>query len=220
MVGAAAKGRSQVVPDRPVRAAVFDLGRVVIDVREEEIPRHWARASGADLDRVVAVFRGDAHYQRMERGEISIDQYHAIISAQIDGPLSLDDFVAGWNSIFFGVLPDMEPLLAELSGCVRLVALSNTNETHTATWRDLYRGVLAHFERVFVSHEMGLRKPETECYRRVLDYLGLPAGEIVFIDDKAANVAAAESLGMRGIVAETAGQLADRLRRMGVPLGR
>jgi putative hydrolase of the HAD superfamily len=197
---------------------VFDLGRVVIDVREEETARQWALASGADLDHVLAVFRNDTHYQRMERGEISIQDYHAIIAPRLERPLSFDDFVAGWNSIFFGAMPGIEALLKRLAGRVRLIALSNTNEIHTATWRSLYPDLLSHFERVFLSHEMGTRKPEPRCYQEVIDYLGLPPQQIAFIDDRAANVVAAERMGMRGIVAEGPARLADRLRRLGVCL--
>ena len=53
------------------------------------------------------------------------------------------------------------------------------------------------FRVAFSSCYMGLRKPEPAIYRRALDILGKPAERILFIDDRAENVAAAESVGMQ-----------------------
>ena len=62
------------------------------------------------------------------------------------------------------------------------------------------------------------RKPEAACFRQVLDYLALPAEEVAFIDDKPSNVDAARALGMPGIVATDAGQIAADLECLGVTL--
>lgn len=39
------------------------------------------------------------------------------------------------------------------------------------------------FDRCFFSNEIGLRKPDPDCYRRVVEGLGVSAEEIVFFDD-------------------------------------
>jgi len=60
-----------------------------------------------------------------------------------------------------------------------------------------------------------LRKPDPPIYKRALDILGRPAERVLFIDDRAENVAGAVSVGMRGI--QFLG--ADSLRRQLVSLG-
>ncbi|MBS1815689.1 MAG: HAD family phosphatase [Acidobacteria bacterium] len=50
------------------------------------------------------------------------------------------------------------------------------------------------------SHALKMRKPEPEIYVEAAKGLGVPAGEILFIDDRPENVEAAEKAGMRGIV--------------------
>ncbi|HUU59943.1 MAG TPA: HAD-IA family hydrolase, partial [Phycisphaerae bacterium] len=109
-------------------------------------------------------------------------------------------------------------LLAQCRRFLRVVALSNTNAVHADVWRVRHADVLRHFERIFVSHEMGARKPEPECFRQVLEYLAVAPRRVVFIDDCAENVEAAVRLGMKGIVATGAVETARRLRDMGVPL--
>jgi putative hydrolase of the HAD superfamily len=62
---------------------------------------------------------------------------------------------------------------------------------------------------------LGLRKPDAAIYKRALDILGRPAKRILFIDDRAENVAGAASVGMMG----TQFVGADALRRELVSLG-
>ena len=50
------------------------------------------------------------------------------------------------------------------------------------------------------SCEVGLRKPDEAIYRLAAERIGSPPERCVFLDDSAANVAAAEAVGMRGIV--------------------
>jgi putative hydrolase of the HAD superfamily len=101
---------------------------------------------------------------------------------------------------------------------VRLVVLSNTNEVHTSRWRGLYPELEGLFERMFLSHELGARKPEPAAYRAVLAYLQLPPGRVAMVDDRVENIEAAEELGMRGVVAEGTASIIEGLRRLGLPV--
>jgi HAD superfamily hydrolase (TIGR01509 family) len=201
-----------------IRALIFDLGGVLIEVRMEDVPQQWAEATGADAADVERVYRSDTEYRRLERGEITFQQYHRHIVDRIGRPMSYEQFADGWCDVFGPVLPGVEAMLESLDGSLRLVCLSNTNVVHTEVWRAKYRDLIGRFEHVFVSHDMGARKPEPACYRQVLDYLALPPRHVAFIDDKPENVDAAAALGMRGIVATDAGQIAADLARLGAKL--
>mgnify|MGYP001797386624 CR=1 FL=1 len=78
---------------------------------------------------------------------------------------------------------------------IRTGLLSNSwgNDYDRSDW-------LAIFEAVVISGEVGMRKPELEIFELTLDRIGLPAGESVFIDDMAHNVAAAVRAGRAGSV--------------------
>jgi len=75
---------------------------------------------------------------------------------------------------------------------------------------------LAQFDGRAVSGRLGLVKPAREIYEWLLDSHGLDPAELVFIDDKPANVETARALGMTGIVFAGAGALADRLAALGL----
>lgn len=62
----------------------------------------------------------------------------------------------------------------------------------------------------------GLRKPAPACYSVVANTLGVAPREVVFIDDREANVKAAQEAGMAGIHFRSAAQLEVELRALGV----
>ena len=109
-------------------------------------------------------------------------------------------------------------LIPRLAGRYKLALLSNTNELHYRQFRGQFAAVLDRFDRLFVSHEMGLRKPDPAIYRHVSDWAGVPPAECLFIDDLPENVEAARACGWRGIVYRVEDDLAATLRALGVEL--
>lgn len=88
---------------------------------------------------------------------------------------------------------------------ITLAILSNTIEPHAKALRGA--GYYNNFDKVFLSHEIGMRKPDPAIYTYVLQELGVGPHEAVFIDDDPVNVVAAQSVGMRGIVFESPTQV-------------
>lgn len=85
----------------------------------------------------------------------------------------------------------------------RVVCLSNTQPTH---WRHVMGDLLGHgfFDHEYVSHEMGLEKPDMEIYARVAAAEGVAAADIVFIDDTPENLPPAHALGWGTVIHHTA----------------
>jgi len=82
--------------------------------------------------------------------------------------------------------------------------------------RDLFPEL---FDVVVISAEVGMRKPEERIFRHTAELLGLELQECVFIDDVAANIAAAEAIGLTGVHHSEPGPTTARLTELlGVPL--
>ena len=95
---------------------------------------------------------------------------------------------------------DVCQLVPTLKPRYRLFVLSNTNDMHSRWFRRLFAGTLAHFDGLFFSHEIGMRKPEIGIYEHALRRMECRPNECVFIDDLPANIAAARAGGWHGIV--------------------
>lgn len=75
------------------------------------------------------------------------------------------------------------------------------------------------FEVAFFSSEFKMIKPDPELYDTVIGSLDVPAGEILFVDDRKENVDSASQLGIQSVLYESFEDLRDRLsHRYDLPL--
>lgn len=201
-----------------VKALLFDLGRVVIDIDFARVMTAWAHAARCDPVRLARDFdanvRGATWFGRHERGEMSDDEFFREVSGVLG--LGLDEVAmrAGWNDIFVGEVPGINALLRQSAGRFDLYALSNTNPAHHDVFGVRFAEVLSHFRKLYLSHELGLRKPEPAIYRRVAADLRLSPHEILFFDDLAENVAAAEAVGMKAVLVRSPDDVAAAVKRL------
>lgn len=91
----------------------------------------------------------------------------------------------------------------------RLACLSNG--THEWTLQVITdHGLGGLFEQVVLSGDVGIVKPSQGIYRYALELLDIKASEAVFVDDRQANVDAAITCGMRGLLfSETTAFISD-----------
>jgi putative hydrolase of the HAD superfamily len=81
-------------------------------------------------------------------------------------------------------------------------------------------GLLDLMDGFFSSCYLGLRKPDPKIHRIALDVLQRDPEEVVFVDDRAENAAAAASLGIHAIQYQGSARLREELDRLGVSLDR
>ncbi|MBA2482166.1 MAG: HAD-IA family hydrolase [Planctomycetes bacterium] len=214
MAGGGENGRRRT--DGGPRAIVFDLGNVVLDVDFARVLRAWSRASGVPLADIAPRFSVDEAYRRFERGEMAPAEYHRHICDTLGIGLSSTDFEQGWNAIFGGLVPGIEPVLRSLSGRITIACFTNTNEVHKRRWSELYAGTMALFDRVFVSSDMGCRKPDEAAFMRVATELGADPTELLFFDDHPDNVAGARRCGYDEVLVTSVQDVQTALRSRGL----
>jgi putative hydrolase of the HAD superfamily len=79
----------------------------------------------------------------------------------------------------------------------RLAVLSNAPEGVARAVPEL--PMAAYFEHLLFSCFLKTAKPEADCFRAALGVLGAGPSDVVFLDDRADNVAAAAALGIRSL---------------------
>jgi epoxide hydrolase-like predicted phosphatase len=199
------------------KAIIFDLGEVIFDVSFRRAHASWAQLAGYDVRVVATRFNFDDQYDLFSMNRISSADYAKHVGEMIGYPqLSEEEFERGWNDIYLDVYPGMHELVVKLKENYRLVSLTNTNATHAKRWPEKYADTLAHFEKVFSSHLIGMIKPEANAYQHVIDYLQLPPSQLLFLDDKKENVAGANAVGIKGILVENTQQLFADLEKEGI----
>lgn len=200
----------------PVRALLFDLGGVVIDVDFEQAYHVWAALASCEAAVLRRRFVFDEAYEQHERGELDAPGYFASLRVSLGLYLSDGDFAAGWNDIYGSPVAGMSALLAAAGQRFPLYAFTNSNPTHQRVWSARYAGELSAFRSVFVSSELGLRKPDPEAFIVVARQAGFRTAEILFFDDTAENVASARAAGMQAVLARSSRDVGETLLRLGV----
>jgi FMN phosphatase YigB (HAD superfamily) len=66
-------------------------------------------------------------------------------------------------------------------------------------WATRYARELSVFRSIFVSFEMGLRKPDPRAFGAVAQRTGFPASAFLFFDDTLENVMGARRVGMQAV---------------------
>lgn len=110
----------------------------------------------------------------------------------------------------FGGVFMIRKKLADLG--IRTAVLSNTIEPHARVVKEA--GLFDGFDRVLLSHEIGLRKPDPDIYKYALTELGVGPESTIFIDDAWENIKSAQGLGIQGVVFLSPYQLTDDLKKL------
>jgi epoxide hydrolase-like predicted phosphatase len=188
-----------------IRAVISDFGGVLTNPLWEAFSG-WNEKAGADpgvlgqaLQR-AAEERGEHPLYELERGEVTEDEFTAIVQAQLPGDIQLE----GFREIYFSHLHPNEPmieLMRDLRGRGYRMAILTNN---VREWEPLWRAKLPVdeiFHLVVDSAFVGMRKPERAIYELTLERLGdgIRGEECVFVDDVDVNCEAASELGMHPV---------------------
>jgi putative hydrolase of the HAD superfamily len=127
-----------------------------------------------------------------------------------------------WEDLFnqvmkdaIGVNKEMYDLVLELKGKgISVALLSNIDDRLARIIREF--NLYAPFHPCLLSCEIGLEKPDPKIYEILLKEMNLPACSMIFIDDRAENIEAAEKLGFDAILFTSQIQLQTDLKKRGV----
>lgn len=197
-------------------ALLFDLGRVVIDFDLGRTLKAWAVELGGDPKALMASLAQNDVFHRYETGLASDAEFFAAVRIALGLKLTDDELLQGWNDIFVGPMPGIEPLLSRAAAKLPLYALSNTNDAHIAHFSEHYAELLRHFREMFLSSRIGMRKPHGEIYDHVVNAIDIAPGRIVFFDDLAENVAAARERGLHAVQVHSSDDIARALDQLGL----
>ena len=190
-----------------IDAVLFDFGGV-FTVSPFTAARQSGAELGIDMDVALELCFGpyasdtDHPWHQLERGEMSLDAARAGLTALArERGHDLDPFT------LLITLAREDDQREEVVGRARAVRASGVRTAlvtnNILEFGDAWRGMVPVdelFEIVVDSCHAGVRKPDPRIFQLALDRLDVRAERSVFLDDHPANVAAAEALGMHGIV--------------------
>ncbi|MER6444112.1 HAD family hydrolase [Streptomyces venezuelae] len=182
-----------------MEAVLFDMFGVIAHHQSPE-----GRARLAGLANVPEEAFWTAYWglrQQYDRGDVTGQEYWGAVAEELHTdyddariPELIEADLDSWS----GVDTAMVELIEELAASGRRIALlSNIPEELAARYQERHPWLRC-FETLGLSCRIGWAKPEPGAYLWSCLSLDLDPEQILFVDDRAENIAAAEQLGMHG----------------------
>lgn len=199
-----------------IEGLLFDMGGVVIDVDFDRALRRWSGHSPLPIEEIRRRFTEDAAYRQHERGEIEAAEYFAHLRDVLELVGTDEDIALGWNAIYVGEIRETVNDILAVRDRLPCYALTNTNPTHQVAWMARFPRVVAAFHRVFVSSELGMRKPERAAFHAVADATGISPAALLFFDDAMENIEGARAAGLQAVLVRAPSDVRRALVGIGV----
>jgi len=207
--------------ERRYEGLLIDVGGVLTTDLFEAFDGYCARR-GAPGASFRELYFGSPEAQRLlhrlEVGEIDHREAQPRLARIIGLP---ED---GSDELFAGLYADVH-LVPEMTQAVEALHASGvrTGVLSNSWWLPVYDHPF--YARAFdvqvISGQVGVRKPERAMFERGVEALGVPAEQIVFVDDFEENLPPARAMGMTGVLhapADPARTVAELERVFGVDL--
>ena len=184
-----------------IKNLIVDFGGVLIDLDRQRCLENFKKLGLPDVEHALDIYHQQDFFQHYEKGLISSADFRNVIRGKIGKDVADARIDAAWNSFLVNIPTCKLDLLLALRKDYVVYLLSNTNEIH---WKwsckhafhyKAFR-VEDYFEKIFLSYEMKMVKPDVAIFEKLLEETGIDPRETFFIDDSAENCRVAETLGI------------------------
>ena len=187
-----------------MKALIFDMGGVLVDLDMEACRRAFREDLGfAEIDEILDPCHQKGIIGDMEGGKVGADEFRDYVIDRSRPGVTASDVDAAFYEILAGIEPYKLDMLSRLSKDYEIYMLSNNNPIAAVRASEMFSEggfpIETSFKKCYLSYQMKMLKPSEEFYKAVIADIGLPAQEMLFIDDSKANVAAAIAAGLPAV---------------------
>lgn len=177
-----------------IEAIIFDFGDVFINLEKEIIKTEFSKLGLTSWSEDLEDLN-----KKYEIGKIEELEFISGFQKHLPNT-ELVDIRTAWNSILGDFPLYRLEFLQMISSKYKLFLLSNTDHTHIEKFehkegQTFARDFYSCFEKVYFSYEIGIRKPDENAFKYIINNHNLNPKKTLFVDDKKENTDVAEKLG-------------------------
>ena len=201
-----------------IETIIFDLGGVIIDLDSKSVIDQFQRYSDKTARDIIRLISQSQDLIDYETGKMSDSDFCQTVNKLLHTELSQASFETIWNSFLGNIKQDKLHLMLALKDQFNLLILSNTNAIHQRSFDQRVGELISTrimsdmVHTAYYSHELGLRKPDPNIYKRVIDLQNLNPTRTLFFDDRNENINMAQDFGIQAILVEYSDQILDQLK--------
>lgn len=184
-----------------IKNIIFDLGGVIINLDPQETIEAFKALFKDGYEIMEKELYSNKLLERLETGEITTNEFIAFFQSH-QPTLSSENIIKAWNSMLLDIPHERILMIRNLARKYRVFLLSNTNQIHLEYINNYvsnefgFTSMSHPFEKTYYSHQMGLRKPNSEIFETILRDKNLLPLETLFIDDSEQHIVAAKQLNL------------------------
>lgn len=185
-----------------IKNIIFDLGGVILDIDENIVYKELEKL-GVNITELAHSKDFIDIMSKFDTGIYTAPTFRRKMKALVGQDKMTDQrFDAIWNAMLLDIPRERIEAIEQVKKHYKIFLMSNTNEIHYDLYvRDLqlrfgYNEFDALFNKSYFSFDIHLEKPDPRFFELILDHEGLQPEETLFIDDTAANIKVAKSLGI------------------------
>jgi glucose-1-phosphatase len=188
-----------------IKHIIFDLGGVLLNIDTNLTLQALENLGIPNFKETYQKLQEQSVFDDLETGHLNTESFLKAIKSVAMVPLQDEDIINAWNILLLDFPLRRLQILQQLQLYYDLVLLSNTNEIHETAFNKILHqahgvpNIGVFFDKVYYSHKLGMRKPNPSIFERVLSDCNFIAKNTLFIDDSAANIVAADALGIQTI---------------------
>ncbi|HET6226462.1 MAG TPA: HAD family phosphatase [Bacteroidia bacterium] len=182
---------------------IFDLGGVLLNIDYDITAKAFEKLGIPQFQKLFSKAEQNQTFDLYEKGLITSDEFRVAMNKALKTPVSKEIIDNAWNAMLLDLPQPRVNLLKKFKSTHRTFLLSNTNEIHIQQFSKSLQQQLgvpdlsSFFEKVYLSYEINLRKPDAEIFHYVLDNSGLDPKETLFIDDSPQHIEGAKQPGIQ-----------------------
>jgi HAD superfamily hydrolase (TIGR01509 family) len=182
------------------KAIIFDLGAVILNINYQNTIDEFTKLGVNNAATLYSKKVQTNLFNQIETGMISSNEFLKALQKETKNA-NINQVEKAWNAMLLDLPEERVQLIKKLKNNHPIYLLSNTNAIHIDAIKKQLgeRKWLAFcklFDKMYLSHELGLRKPDVKIFEYILNEQKLKAEEVFFIDDSPQHIASAKKIGI------------------------
>ena len=185
-----------------IRNIIFDLGGVILNIDYMLTAKAFQRLGIENYNDLYTQFNQVDIFDKLEKGEINPSYFYNEIRRLSSLNITDKQITNAWNAMLLDFPVKRLELLQKLKAEYNIYLCSNTNEIHLVDYNKTLKQTfgIANLGDVFIkeyySHEVGMRKPNSNIFELIISENNLNPKKTLFIDDSLQHIEGAIKAGL------------------------
>jgi len=183
------------------KAIIFDLGAVVLNINYQNTIDEFSKLGVKNAATFYSKKVQTDLFNQIETGMISSNTFLKALQKETNNA-NIIQVEQAWNAMLLDLPEERLQLIKKLKDNHAIYLLSNTNIIHINAFKKQlgnkkWLAFCELFDKMYLSHELGLRKPDVKIFEYILKEQKLKVEEVFFIDDSPQHIIGAKKLGIQ-----------------------